>query len=852
MAMRKAIKYQLRLWSSIIACTGGWSGEAHSRDAGCLPALIPYHRAIASSPLVLEPRHSIDFLDMDGAITDEEIGYTIMLWEADEFHADPNTLYGYAPGPGIREGARHSADRLDPAWSLGTVELNRQLASWRAGRYREHTNSWDGFVPVWSHAYAPVAATYTSVHYVDSNSLSPVPPYASPDTAARTIQDALNVALAGSVVRVAAGIYSEGGASTPYGDARVAITNAIRLESLEGPDRTAIIGQLSPPLRGAILDHPGAVLRGFTIMEASSPGSGDSIEIRNGGGVLGLALAEISDCRITRSSALPWGSGGGLALHSVSGIVRRVELSANEARSGGGAIILWGHNTIVENCVVKDNYASTSGGGMLIDNSRQIRNTLVHGNQANLQGGGVTLANNSDLWNTTVTGNRAPAAAGVLFSGQGSRVLNSIVVSNPGGDIHAAAEVNVASVLHTCSSAILHPAITISNHLQATPSFFHPLLSDYRILDPDDDVQGAGLWAAWMQDAVDLDGAPRLSTDGTVSLGAYQRPDIVFSPSAPSQITGGEPFALSLLVQWPQDVGLGALAIDFDLPDEWSLHSVSGDAAPAIQHHTVVFLGKPTGSVVTAVVEVVSHPVESATVQLSAWATWQLFGMSDSVGNAIPAVEIEVASDTPEVLIEAFAGPNGVATPPIQSILLGASASVLVEADPYFYIDALRVEGESVLEAIGLEAYTLLLPEVEADTTIEAFFAPHTTVHDVPLHWLAAYGLTNQTPEEAALDDPDGDGVPTWQEFIAGTSPIDPDDVFVLDSVTDTSASDGVTIAWPSVADRVYTIYHTNDLTTGEWVEIATDILATPPMNVYPLPETETGSFYRISVNLAP
>jgi hypothetical protein len=47
----------------------------------------------------------------------------------------------------------------------------------------------------------------------------------------------------------------------------------------------------------------------------------------------------------------------------------------------------------------------------------------------------------------------------------------------------------------------------------------------------------------------------------------------------------------------------------------------------------------------------------------------------------------------------------------------------------------------------------------------------------MPEWWLAAHGLTNRDLHIEALDDQDGDGMLTWEEWHADTVPTDPDSV---------------------------------------------------------------------------
>jgi hypothetical protein len=138
---------------------------------------------------------------------------------------------------------------------------------------------------------------------------------------------------------------------------------------------------------------------------------------------------------------------------------------------------------------------------------------------------------------------------------------------------------------------------------------------------------------------------------------------------------------------------------------------------------------------------------------------------------------------------------------------------------------------------------TLILTE---PYLVEAVFAENLTAHGAPEWWLAQYGWTNAF-DAAETNDADHDGMLTWQEWVAGTDPTNSSSVL---SVTNLFAVDsGFVLHWPGVSNRIYGVDRTTNLIPPTFESIATNLAATPPVNVYTDQAPDTDNvFYRITV----
>jgi parallel beta-helix repeat protein len=282
----------------------------------------------------------------------------------------------------------HAASNV---WNFGdgTRATNRlSLAhAWNtAGTYAVILTAYNDGNPGGISATVTVHVVSQPIHYVALDSLTPVPPYQSWSTAARSIQEAVDVAGGGATVLVSNGVYQTGGRIIHGAlSNRLVINKAITVRSLNGPDLTLIRGsQVAGTTNGegavrCVFMSGASRLTGFTVTGGATRDAGN------------VALEQM---------------GGGVYCESAHSVISNCVLRGNAAANSGGAAL---RGTYI-NCLIEGNSALAYAGGLCQGTGIgcTLSNNLAHYNA----GGG---AQSSALTNCIIVGNRGFYGAGAYY-----------------------------------------------------------------------------------------------------------------------------------------------------------------------------------------------------------------------------------------------------------------------------------------------------------------------------------------------------------------------------------------------------------------------------------------------------
>ena len=266
----------------------------------------------------------------------------------------------------------------------------------------------------------------------------------APDKACGTVQFAVNRAVDGDEIRVAAGRYTDLNTSLLPGMQTITHVARIHQNVTIGGGYTPANWTVSDPLANpTILDAQG---RGRVLyidgdldvtVEGLGITGGDAAGLRGvplgeedaGGGVYATVnRITIGDCQVFSNAA---GYGGGLYLGCDAATLSGNTVTSNTAQQGGGLYIDRGESTFSENVVAAN--VANYGGGLFVSNSAAtIGENEIRSNQAITAGGGLLLwrSEYAVMAGNTVISNTARRGGGLYLDESGSGIVGNVFVAN--------------------------------------------------------------------------------------------------------------------------------------------------------------------------------------------------------------------------------------------------------------------------------------------------------------------------------------------------------------------------------------------------------------------------------------
>jgi len=201
-------------------------------------------------------------------------------------------------------------------------------------------------------------------------------------------------------------------------------------------------------------------------------------------------------------------------------IILNCMFTGNRAeQEGGGMMNGPGSSPTVINCVFRENSAGEDGGGVYVNESRPVvTNCIFTGNSAELTGGGMYTVNGSTplVTNCTFSGNSAMKSGGSLFNNRGNPTLsNCILWGNSASD--------ASEIGNHESTPIIRYSNIAGGYKGDGNIASDPLFRDESLrLLPDSPCIDAGDNSALpVSIKTDLDTNPRIANE-IVDMGAYE------------------------------------------------------------------------------------------------------------------------------------------------------------------------------------------------------------------------------------------------------------------------------------------------------------------------------------------
>jgi len=270
--------------------------------------------------------------------------------------------------------------------------------------------------------FAGVSDVAQAVNVSDDQTEITVCPVGPPDCQYNSIQEAVDAAGYGDIIKVATGTYTDiharnGVTQVVYISETVTIQGGYTTSNWVTPDPLANPTTLDAQGQGRVLyvgHNKRPTIEGLRITGGDAAGLGGGPDWAGdvGGGVL-LRGATISDCWVFDNVAK---YGGGLWASGSEAVLSGNRIFSNAAQeSGGGLFLEHSHDTLSEN-IVTSNTAGQWGGGLFFTGMPTLINNVFADNQAQATGSGLAMAGSScspRLLHNTIARNQGGDSSGV-------------------------------------------------------------------------------------------------------------------------------------------------------------------------------------------------------------------------------------------------------------------------------------------------------------------------------------------------------------------------------------------------------------------------------------------------------
>ncbi len=308
-------------------------------------------------------------------------------------------------------------------------------------------------------------------------------PAGPPDCDYVVIQDAVDAAADGDIIKVATGVYTgvndyDGLAQVVYISKTITLRGGYTAPGFsEPPDPVANPTTLDAQGQGRVIYITGNIsptVEGLCI----TGGNATPLGGRGGGVYINSSQVTLSSNKVQGNTA---SYGGGLYLWSGSAMLIGNTVSDNAASNYGGGLYLRSSDAAVDSNDISGNTAGFSGGGLYLYSSPATLsgNTISDNTASNSYGGGLYLDGSSALLDTnTISGNFANlSGGGVSLSGSDAVISGNTIISNTAG--------------FGCAGGCFGGGLHLD---QSNATIIENVVSGNVLLDPLGWGAGAGLW----------------------------------------------------------------------------------------------------------------------------------------------------------------------------------------------------------------------------------------------------------------------------------------------------------------------------------------------------------------------